>query len=232
MQGHWEYQGLPFGLKMDPPTFQKMVNSVFSGLTNTHCFTYLDDIVIYYRSLADHNNNLWQVINSLHTYRLKLQSDKCEHTSRGDYCKCVQPPQPPVLTCGSSTIPPGTTSWYVPHWDCAGHNNAATTNWRWLMNILNISLSISFSQDEFVKFNTWKLYTCTRNKLNKCILNSCYKSLADVKVSKVVYLRIKVFWDTMLCHQVYVCLDCPTGSLQTCQSALTKCYRQHSTTSQ
>jgi len=35
-QGHWEYRRLPFGLKMAPSTFQKMMNSVLSGLTGTH----------------------------------------------------------------------------------------------------------------------------------------------------------------------------------------------------
>ena len=32
-QGHWEYLRLPFGLKTAPATFQKMTNSVLSGLT-------------------------------------------------------------------------------------------------------------------------------------------------------------------------------------------------------
>jgi len=57
-QGHWEYRRLPFGLKTSPATFQKMMNSVLSGLTGTRCFVYLDDIVIYAKSLADHNNKL------------------------------------------------------------------------------------------------------------------------------------------------------------------------------
>ena len=55
-QGHWEYRRLPFGLKTAPATFPKM-NSVLSGLTGTRCFVYLD-IVIYAKSLADHNTKL------------------------------------------------------------------------------------------------------------------------------------------------------------------------------
>jgi hypothetical protein len=51
-QGHWEYRRLPFGLKTAPATFQKLMNTVLSGLTGTRCFPYLDDIVIY--------ANLWQ----------------------------------------------------------------------------------------------------------------------------------------------------------------------------
>jgi hypothetical protein len=37
-QGHCEYLRLPFGLKRAPATFQKMMNSVLSGLTGTRCF--------------------------------------------------------------------------------------------------------------------------------------------------------------------------------------------------
>ena len=77
-QDHWEYRRLPFGLKMDPATFQKMMNSVLGGLTGTLCFVYLDDIVIYAKSLADHNTKLREVLERLQTYRLKLQPDKCE----------------------------------------------------------------------------------------------------------------------------------------------------------
>ena len=76
--GHWEYRRLPFGLKMAPATFQRMMNSVLSGLTGTRCFVYLDGIVIYGKSLADHNAKLREVLDRLRTNKLKLQPDKCE----------------------------------------------------------------------------------------------------------------------------------------------------------
>jgi hypothetical protein len=79
-QDNWEYRRLPFGLKTVPATFQKLMNSVLSGLTGTRCFFYLDDIVIYAKSLADHNIKLREVeaLDRLWTYRLKLQPEKCE----------------------------------------------------------------------------------------------------------------------------------------------------------
>jgi len=77
-QGYWEYRRLPFGLKMAPATFQKLMNSVLSGLTGTRCFVYLDDIVIYARLLADHNTKLQEVLDRLRMHKLKLQPDKCE----------------------------------------------------------------------------------------------------------------------------------------------------------
>ena len=66
-QGHWEYRRLPFGLKTAPATFQRIINSVLSGLTGTLCFVYLDDIVVYARSLSDHNTKLREVLGCEHT---------------------------------------------------------------------------------------------------------------------------------------------------------------------
>ena len=77
-QGHWEYRKLPFGLKTAPATFQRLMNSVLSGLTGTRCFSYLDDIVLYGKSLADHNIKLRAVLDRLRTYRLKLKPEKCQ----------------------------------------------------------------------------------------------------------------------------------------------------------
>jgi hypothetical protein len=55
-KGHWEYKRLPFGLKTVPATFQRMMNVVLSGLTGARCFVFLDDIVVYARSLAEHDS--------------------------------------------------------------------------------------------------------------------------------------------------------------------------------
>ena len=77
-QSHWEYRRLLLGIKTVHATFQKLMNSVLNGLTGTRCFVYLDDIVIYARSLADHNTKLREVLDRLRMHRLKLQPHKCE----------------------------------------------------------------------------------------------------------------------------------------------------------
>ena len=58
--------------------FQKMMNSVLSKLTGTCCFVYLDDIVLYARSLAEHDAKLQEILERLRTYKLKLQPEKCQ----------------------------------------------------------------------------------------------------------------------------------------------------------
>jgi len=144
------------------------MSSILSGLTSTHCFVHLDNIVIYARSLADHNTKLREVLDRLRTYRLKLQPDNWEYTWHGDYWVCVQPAQLPVLTWGSSSVPPGTTSTIrsPPGLDRAGYNNAATTNSRWQIQLCNISLSISFCQDKFVKLKQLEVTNLYTNRHN------------------------------------------------------------------
>jgi hypothetical protein len=76
--GHWAYKRMPFGLKTAPATFQSMMNSVLSGLTGSRCFVFLDDVVIYARSLVEHDTKLREVFSRLRKYNIKLQPDKCE----------------------------------------------------------------------------------------------------------------------------------------------------------
>jgi hypothetical protein len=49
------------------------MNSVLSGLTETRCFEYLDDIVLYARSLTEHDVKLRDVLERLRTFKVKLQ---------------------------------------------------------------------------------------------------------------------------------------------------------------
>ena len=54
------------------------MNVVLSGLTGSHCFIFLDDIVVYAKSLADHDANIRQVFDRLRESNLKLKPEKCE----------------------------------------------------------------------------------------------------------------------------------------------------------
>jgi hypothetical protein len=130
-----QHQGGPMGVpkaslwvKNGPCYFSKN-DELDIECANWHTlFCFLDNIIIYARSLADHNTKLWEMLHRLWTYRLKLQPDNWEYTWYGNYCKCVQPAQLPVLTWGSSSVPPGTTSTIRSP---PGYNNAAKTNSRW-----------------------------------------------------------------------------------------------------
>jgi hypothetical protein len=65
-QGHWAYKKMPFGLKT------AMMNSVLSGMTGSRCFVFLDDVVIYAKSLAEHDVKIREVFSRFRKYNLKL----------------------------------------------------------------------------------------------------------------------------------------------------------------
>ena len=50
--GHYEFKRMPFGFTGAPATFQRIMNSILTGLQGIDCFVYLDDIVIYGKKFA------------------------------------------------------------------------------------------------------------------------------------------------------------------------------------
>ncbi|MGL4388093.1 MAG: reverse transcriptase domain-containing protein, partial [Brevinema sp.] len=76
--GHYEYLRMPFGLKTAPATFQRLMNTILTGLNGMQCFVYLDDIVVYSKTLKEHIDRLRNVFTRISENNLKLQPDKCE----------------------------------------------------------------------------------------------------------------------------------------------------------
>lgn len=76
-RGHFEFLRVPFGLKGAPATFQRLMNTVLTGLNGIKTFVYLDDIIIYAKSISDHSEKLREVFERLRKFNLKLQPTKC-----------------------------------------------------------------------------------------------------------------------------------------------------------
>ena len=67
-----------FGLTNAPATFQRAMNTIFKGLTWVDCLVYLDDIVIFAKTLQGHNRKLHRVLTHLEEAGLKLNAKECE----------------------------------------------------------------------------------------------------------------------------------------------------------
>ena len=52
--GHFEHLVMPFGLTNAPAVFQSFMNDVFSEDIGKYCQVYLDDIVVYSKTLEEH----------------------------------------------------------------------------------------------------------------------------------------------------------------------------------
>ena len=76
--GHYQFKRMPYGLKGAPACFQRLMNNVLCGLQGSKVFVYMDDIVVFGRSLEEHNEKLRQVFGRLREHNLKLQPEKCE----------------------------------------------------------------------------------------------------------------------------------------------------------
>ena len=76
-EGLFEYKVLCFGLTNAPATFQALMNDVLREHVGKHYLVYLDDILVYSRSPAEHLEHLRRILHSLHTRQLYAKLGKC-----------------------------------------------------------------------------------------------------------------------------------------------------------
>ena len=56
-----------------PATFQTMMNDILCPfIDRNEAICYMDDILIYSASLADHRRITWEILQTLHSYKLFL----------------------------------------------------------------------------------------------------------------------------------------------------------------
>ena len=75
--GLFEFQRMPFGLCNAPATFQRLMDRVLGSLKWTHCLVYLDDILVFGRTLEEHNSRLASVLERLQKAGLTVNIAKC-----------------------------------------------------------------------------------------------------------------------------------------------------------
>ena len=69
---------MAFGLCNAPATFERLMETVLSGLHWEICLVYLDDIIVYGKSFEEMINNLDQVLRRFADAGLKLKPRKCQ----------------------------------------------------------------------------------------------------------------------------------------------------------
>ena len=68
---------MPFGLTNVPVTFQRLMERVLAGLQWEICLVYIDDIIIFSKTVEDHLTQLDIVYSRLKSAGLKLKPKKC-----------------------------------------------------------------------------------------------------------------------------------------------------------
>ncbi|GBG74853.1 hypothetical protein CBR_g19366 [Chara braunii] len=73
--GHYEFIVMPFGLTNAPATFQRCMNDLFRPWLDIFVVVYLDDILVFSKTLQEHQGHLRQVLEKL---REANNAKKCE----------------------------------------------------------------------------------------------------------------------------------------------------------
>ena len=68
-----------FSLTNSPATFQTMMNDIFQDMImeGVVCI-YLDNILIFTKTLSEHWKMMWRVLEHLQEYKLYLKPEKCQ----------------------------------------------------------------------------------------------------------------------------------------------------------
>ncbi|KAK3539459.1 hypothetical protein QTP70_008491 [Hemibagrus guttatus] len=75
--GHYEYLVMPYGLVNAPSVFQDFMHEVLWEFLHKSVLVYINDILIYSRSMAEHRRHVAEVLQCLRNYQLLLKAEKC-----------------------------------------------------------------------------------------------------------------------------------------------------------
>ncbi|GBG71665.1 hypothetical protein CBR_g9080 [Chara braunii] len=76
--GYYEFIMMPFGLTNAPTTFQRCMNDLFRPWLDRFVVVYLDDILVFSKTLQEHQGHLRQVLEKLREANFKINAKKCD----------------------------------------------------------------------------------------------------------------------------------------------------------
>lgn len=81
-QGHYEWRVMAYGLTSAPATFQNTMNTILAPLLRRGVLVFIDDILVYSKTLEAHQQLLHQVLEILKQHHLKVKLSKCRFAQR------------------------------------------------------------------------------------------------------------------------------------------------------
>jgi hypothetical protein len=77
--GFFEFTVMPMGLTNAPATIQRPMDNILEEfIQQNFCIAYMDDTIIYSRTLDEHEKQVLQVLDCLSSYGLTIKAEKCE----------------------------------------------------------------------------------------------------------------------------------------------------------
>jgi hypothetical protein len=110
--GQFQFRVMPFGLTNAPATFQCLMNSVFAPHIRKFVLVFMDEILVYSKTLEEHLLHLQQVFSLLRQHQLYAKMSKCSFAQQSlDYLGHI------ISNKGVETEPDKTSAmaaWPVP----------------------------------------------------------------------------------------------------------------------
>ncbi|GBG59668.1 hypothetical protein CBR_g49933 [Chara braunii] len=75
--GQYEFTVMSFGLTNSPATFQRAMHDIFRDILEQYVLVYLDDILVYSRTLEEHLRHLRDVLDHLRRHGFYARLSKC-----------------------------------------------------------------------------------------------------------------------------------------------------------
>lgn len=76
--GTYEHLVMPMGLTNAPATFQRLMNDVLSQGLGRYALVYVDDIIVYSKSIKEHHQHLKEFCLALREAKITLKRSKCK----------------------------------------------------------------------------------------------------------------------------------------------------------
>ncbi|CAJ1057667.1 unnamed protein product [Xyrichtys novacula] len=76
--GFWEFNRMPQGVTNAPSTFQRLMERCMGDMNLKEVLVFLDDIIVFSKTLEEHEVRLMKVLTRLREFGLKLSPDKCK----------------------------------------------------------------------------------------------------------------------------------------------------------
>ncbi|MGL5706859.1 MAG: reverse transcriptase domain-containing protein [Aeromonas sp.] len=76
--GSYEFMKMPFGLVNGPATFQRCIDEILREEKWKFVSVYLDDVIIYSKTVEEHQEHVTKILEKLEMSNIKLNRDKCK----------------------------------------------------------------------------------------------------------------------------------------------------------
>ena len=80
--GLYEFERMPQGLTNSPSTFQRIMEYILGDMNLSEIVLYLDDVLVFSKTLDEHLNRLDRVLSRLRSHGLKVKGKKCSFLRR------------------------------------------------------------------------------------------------------------------------------------------------------